>query len=48
MAYSDRTWLITGTSSGFGKAIAHAVLAKGGRVIATARNPESVADLVST
>jgi NADP-dependent 3-hydroxy acid dehydrogenase YdfG len=47
MAYSDRTWLITGTSSGFGKAIAREVLDRGGRVIATARDPGSVADLVA-
>ncbi|MDB5702295.1 MAG: short chain dehydrogenase [Sphingomonadales bacterium] len=47
MAYSDRTWLVTGTSSGFGKAIAREVLDRGGRVIATARDPGSVADLVA-
>jgi NAD(P)-dependent dehydrogenase (short-subunit alcohol dehydrogenase family) len=40
-----RTWFITGTSSGFGRAIADAALANGDRVIATARRPEQLADL---
>jgi NAD(P)-dependent dehydrogenase (short-subunit alcohol dehydrogenase family) len=34
----SRVWLITGCSSGFGAALAAAVLARGQRVIATARN----------
>jgi NAD(P)-dependent dehydrogenase (short-subunit alcohol dehydrogenase family) len=42
---SDRVWLITGTSSGFGRAIADAALAGGDRVVATARNTEPLADL---
>jgi NAD(P)-dependent dehydrogenase (short-subunit alcohol dehydrogenase family) len=41
----DRVWLITGTSSGFGRAITDAALARGDRVVATARNPEPLADL---
>jgi NAD(P)-dependent dehydrogenase (short-subunit alcohol dehydrogenase family) len=41
-----RTWLITGCSSGFGREIAKAALASGGQVVATARNPEEIADLV--
>lgn len=36
---SSRAWLITGCSSGFGLALASAVLARGQRVIATARQP---------
>jgi NAD(P)-dependent dehydrogenase (short-subunit alcohol dehydrogenase family) len=41
----SRVWLITGTSSGFGRAITDAALAKGDRVLATARNTEPLADL---
>ena len=47
MSFSDRTWFVTGASSGFGKAIAQEALARGGRVIATARDPATVADLVA-
>lgn len=36
---TDRVWLVTGASSGFGYAISRAVLAAGGRVAATSRNP---------
>jgi NADP-dependent 3-hydroxy acid dehydrogenase YdfG len=36
---SKGTWFITGASSGFGREIALAVIASGGKVIATARNP---------
>lgn len=31
------TWLVTGTSSGFGEQFVHSILAKGDHVIATAR-----------
>jgi NAD(P)-dependent dehydrogenase (short-subunit alcohol dehydrogenase family) len=41
----ERVWMITGTSSGFGRAIADAALAHGDRVVATARRPESLAEL---
>jgi len=34
-----KTWLITGCSSGFGKVLAEAVLARGDKLVATARNP---------
>jgi NAD(P)-dependent dehydrogenase (short-subunit alcohol dehydrogenase family) len=40
-----RTWLITGCSSGFGRAIAEAALHQGDQVVATARDPHSLADL---
>lgn len=40
-----KTWFITGCSSGFGRAIAEAALAAGHRVIATARDVRSIADL---
>src|SRR5262245_61006005 len=43
---TGKTWFITGTGSGFGRAIAHEVLARGGRVVASARDPKSVADIV--
>ena len=42
---SERVWMITGTSSGFGRAIADAVLARGDRLMATARRAEALADL---
>ncbi|MCO5992919.1 oxidoreductase [Actinoallomurus rhizosphaericola] len=44
---SGRVWLITGASSGFGRAIAEAALAAGDTVVATARKPESLDDLVA-
>ena len=40
-----KTWLITGCSSGFGRDIAAAALARGDNVIATARRPETVTGL---
>ena len=42
-----RVWLITGCSSGFGLALASAVLAHGHRVIATARHPSAIDELVA-
>ncbi|MEQ1852410.1 MAG: oxidoreductase [Chthoniobacteraceae bacterium] len=42
---SPRVWLITGCSSGFGAALAAAVLAGGHRVMATARNPDCLSEL---
>jgi NAD(P)-dependent dehydrogenase (short-subunit alcohol dehydrogenase family) len=42
---NQKNWLITGCSSGFGRAIAEAALAAGQRVIATARDVRSLADL---
>lgn len=41
-----RTWLITGSSRGFGRALAKAVLDSGNRVVATARRPAQLQDLV--
>ena len=40
-----QTWLITGSSGGLGRALAEAVLAAGHTLLATARNPASLADL---
>jgi NAD(P)-dependent dehydrogenase (short-subunit alcohol dehydrogenase family) len=41
-----RTWLITGSSRGLGLALARAVLASGDRLVATARDPGALADLL--
>jgi NAD(P)-dependent dehydrogenase (short-subunit alcohol dehydrogenase family) len=41
-----RTWLITGSSRGLGRALAKAVLQRGDRLVATARRPEQLEDLV--
>jgi NAD(P)-dependent dehydrogenase (short-subunit alcohol dehydrogenase family) len=43
----SRVWLITGCSSGFGYALAAALLSRGQQVIATARQRESIADLAA-
>lgn len=40
-----RVWLISGCSSGFGRELVRAALAAGDRVMATARRPETLADL---
>lgn len=42
-----KTWLITGCSTGFGRALAQRLLERGDRVAATARNPATLADLVA-
>ncbi|QUQ68364.1 oxidoreductase [Kutzneria sp. CA-103260] len=41
-----RTWLITGSSRGLGRELAEAALAAGDNVLATARRPEQLDDLV--
>lgn len=46
MEGDDRIWFITGSSSGFGRALAETVLQSGGRVAAAARDPEAVGDLM--
>jgi NAD(P)-dependent dehydrogenase (short-subunit alcohol dehydrogenase family) len=40
-------WLVTGCSTGLGREFARAALAHGFRVVATARDPKSIADLVA-
>ena len=41
-----RVWLVTGSASGLGRHIAEAVLASGGRLVATARDTRRLDDLV--
>jgi NAD(P)-dependent dehydrogenase (short-subunit alcohol dehydrogenase family) len=43
----NRVWLITGTSSGFGRALAEAALDRGDRVVATARDPGQLSSLAA-
>jgi len=40
-------WLITGSARGLGRAIAEGVLAAGDKLIATARNPQQLSELVA-
>src|SRR6201988_555009 len=47
MHTGSKVWLITGSSRGLGRAFAKAVLDAGHRVVATARNPLPLSDLVS-
>jgi len=43
----SKVWLITGSARGLGRALAVAVLEAGDRLVATARTPAQLADLVS-
>ena len=43
--HTDKVWFITGASTGFGRLLAEEVLKSGGRVIATARKLDKIADL---
>jgi NAD(P)-dependent dehydrogenase (short-subunit alcohol dehydrogenase family) len=40
----NKVWFITGASKGFGMELTKAALEAGDRVIATARNPRTIAD----
>jgi NAD(P)-dependent dehydrogenase (short-subunit alcohol dehydrogenase family) len=42
----SKVWLVTGSASGLGRDIAEAVLASGDRMVATARDPRKLEDLV--
>jgi NAD(P)-dependent dehydrogenase (short-subunit alcohol dehydrogenase family) len=42
---NGRVWFITGSTSGFGRALVDTAREHGERVVATARRPESIADL---
>ena len=44
----EKTWFITGSSRGFGRAIAEAALLRGDQVVATARKPDQLDDLAET
>jgi NAD(P)-dependent dehydrogenase (short-subunit alcohol dehydrogenase family) len=41
-----RVWFITGSSSGLGRALTEAILARGEQAVVTARTPELVRDLI--
>src|SRR5260370_28467771 len=41
-----KIWFITGSSRGLGRSLTEAVLVKGNKAAATARNPETLDDLV--
>ncbi|MFC3572432.1 oxidoreductase [Streptomyces yaanensis] len=47
MSENAKVWLVTGASSGFGRAIAEAAIAAGDTVIGTARRAEALDDLVA-
>ena len=42
----DKVWLVTGSANGLGRNIAEAVLESGDRLVATARDPRRLDDLV--
>jgi NAD(P)-dependent dehydrogenase (short-subunit alcohol dehydrogenase family) len=45
MSKTDRVWFITGASSGFGRALAEAVIAQGERTVVAARRREALTEL---
>src|ERR1019366_5797592 len=42
----QRTWFITGVSSGFGRQLTEQLLIRGGRVIGTVRDTKKITDLI--
>lgn len=44
----SKVWLVTGSSRGLGRQVVEAALERGDRVLATARRPEALADLVAS
>jgi NAD(P)-dependent dehydrogenase (short-subunit alcohol dehydrogenase family) len=47
MSKQDRVWFITGASSGFGRALAEAVIGRGERAVVAARRREALAELAA-
>lgn len=47
MSKADRVWFITGASSGFGRALAEAVIGRGERAVVAARRREALAELAA-
>jgi NAD(P)-dependent dehydrogenase (short-subunit alcohol dehydrogenase family) len=47
MSSFTKVWFITGTSSGFGRSLAEEALRRGERVVATARDPKGLDELVA-
>jgi NAD(P)-dependent dehydrogenase (short-subunit alcohol dehydrogenase family) len=47
MSTHAKVWFVTGTSSGFGRSIAEEIIARGDRLVATARDPKVLGDLVA-
>jgi len=47
MNTQGKVWFVTGTSSGFGRSIVEDLIARGERVVATARDPRTLEDLVA-
>jgi NAD(P)-dependent dehydrogenase (short-subunit alcohol dehydrogenase family) len=44
---AGKVWFVTGASVGFGRALCEQVIQRGGRLVATARNPGSLAELIN-
>jgi len=44
---SEKTWMVTGCSSGFGEAMAQELLSRGQNVVVTARKPETLDALIA-
>jgi NAD(P)-dependent dehydrogenase (short-subunit alcohol dehydrogenase family) len=48
MKQTQRSWIITGVSSGFGRHLSEQLLARGDRVVGTVRQTDAAADLVKS
>ena len=46
MSNTNKVWFITGCSTGFGRELAKETLAKGYKVVVTARKTTDVADII--
>jgi NAD(P)-dependent dehydrogenase (short-subunit alcohol dehydrogenase family) len=47
MATGNKVWFVTGASSGFGRALVEEVVARGERVVATARDSRALDEVVA-